>query len=272
MAFKLADIKTESIIRAPRMLILGVEGIGKTSFACGTRFEDGISAEVGINKPVLIPCKGEEGADSIGVPMFPTCNSPSDLMDALESLYGDHDFQTVVLDSASALGPLVCDSVCESFGVDNVRKVPGFRTGEAAILNIWREILDALDGLRNQKNMASMIIGHVKIKKHKNPEGDDYDKYDMDLEHQDVVELLKRWADVILFANTKVVVKKEGEDTKFSTAKKRGIDTTGGKRFVYTQQRPSHPGKGRGVFGKLPYELPLDWAEFEKAVAEATEK
>jgi hypothetical protein len=83
-----------------------------------------------------------------------------------------------------------------------------------------------------------------------------------------VSELLKRWADVILFCNTKVSVKKEGEDTTFSKAKKRGYDLTHGQRFLYTQKRPAHPGGGRGIYGSLAYELPLSWTAFEEAVAE----
>ena len=265
----LADLKTGQAVRPPRIILLGVEKIGKTTFACGSQFENGEMTNVGLNSPVVIPVKGEEGADSLNVPLFPVCNSPSNLMESLGALYQeDHDFKTVVLDSASALNPLIMDAVCQEFKVDNIRKVPGFRTGEASILAHWRDLLSGLDALREEKNMASIIIGHIKVKKFKNPEGDDWDCFDFDLEHPEIAELLKRWADLILFANTKVIVKKEGEDTKFSKAKKRGIDATGGARFLYTQKRPAHPGGGRGIYGKLPYEIPLDWASFENAVGE----
>jgi len=72
---------------------------------------------------------------------------------------------------------------------------------------------------------------------------------------------------VILFANTKAQVRKE--EVGFKKEKKRAIDTTGGRRFLFTQKRPAHPGGGRGVFGQLPYELPLDWKHFENAIADA---
>lgn len=270
MAISLSSISKGTQIRAPRIIVLGVEGIGKTSFACGTKFgEDGRIVQTGLNQPILLPCKGEEGADSIGVPSFPACSSAADVLEAIGSLYSEtHDYKTVVLDSASALSPIIVDDVCREFQVKNIRKVPGFRTGEASILNEWRAILAGFDALRAEKGMASIIIGHVKIRKMKNPEGDDYDTYDFDLEFADVSELLKRWADVILFCNNKVVVKKEGEDTTYSKAKKRGMDLTGGQRFLFTQRRPAHPGKCR--FGNLPYELPLDWSAFEAAVAAVT--
>jgi hypothetical protein len=268
VAISLASLSKGTVVRAPRILLLGVEKIGKTSFGCGVSFEKGKVVKVGQNSPVVIPCLGEEGADSIGVPMFPACSTFEEMMESITALYvEDHKFRTVVIDSASALGPIICDAVCKEFDVDSIRKVPGFRTGEASVLNRWRDILGGLDGLRNSKGMASIVIGHVKVKKHKNPEGDDYDTYDIDLEHTDVSELLKRWADVILFAQAKIAVKKDGEDKGIIKAKRRGVDT--GLRCLYTQKRPAHPGGGRGAYGQLPYELPLDWGAFEAALADA---
>lgn len=269
MAMNLASISSGAETRAPRIILLGTEKIGKTTFACGSQVEAGKVVKYGLNNPVVLAVRGEEGSDDIPVPKFPVANTFDDVMEGIGALYEeDHQYRTTVIDSASSLAPLISDTVCANFKVDNIRKVPGFRTGEAAILGHWREILDGLDALRNGKNMASIIIGHVKVKKFKNPEGDDWDQYDFDLEHTEVAELLKRWADVILFCNTKVIVRKEGEDSKFATAKRRGIEGAQGTRFLYTQKRPAHPGGGRGVYGLLPYELPLDWASFEAAMAD----
>jgi len=158
--------------------------------------------------------------------------------------------------------------VCEEFGVNNVRKVPGFRTGECAVLQRWVQILDGLTALRDTKNMVSIVIGHVKVKKHENVEGDNWNWYDMDLDMGEADEI-KRWADVIGFCNTKVFIKKEGQDSTFSKAKKTAIDASGGRRFLYTQKSPTHPGGGRGVYGHLQDEIMLDWASFQAAVIEA---
>jgi hypothetical protein len=115
--------------------------------------------------------------------------------------------------------------------------------------------------------MASIVIGHVKVKRFDDPAGPSYDQYQFDLNDR-AANLLYRWADVILFANTKVIVKTE--DAGFGKEKGRGIDITGGARFLYTQKRPSHPGGGRGVFGQLPYELPLSWSNLMDAVTTAS--
>ena len=271
MALSLANISKGTQMRAPRILVLGVEKIGKSTFSCGTRFENGQLVETGINSPVVIPTKGEEGVDALNIAQFPTCNTFDEIMEALGALYEeDHDYKTVVLDSASALEPLVWDSVCKDYQTDSIEKVGGgYGKGYLEATMKFRQLLEGLDALRMARNMASIIIGHVKVKRFDDPTADSFDQYQFDI-HDKSANLIYRWADLILFANTKVVVKKE--EAGFNQKVKRGLDTTNGRRFLFTQKRPAHPGGGRGVYGQLPYELPLDWAAFENAVAEAAQQ
>lgn len=274
MAISIASISKGTQIRAPRILVLGVEKIGKTTFSCGSRFAAGRLAEVGLNQPIVIPCKGEEGTDALDVPVFPPASSFGDVMDCISSLFQEeHSYRTVVIDSASALEPLVWDAVCRRYNVDTIEKAGhqggGFGKGYGEAAQSFREITEGLDALRATKNMASIIIGHVKVKRFDDPGGDSYDTYMFDV-NEKVANVLFRWADLILFCGTKVVVKKE--DQGFNKEKHRGVDLTGGQRFLFTQKRPAHPGGGRGIYGQLPYELPLDWAAFEAAVAEAAKQ
>jgi hypothetical protein len=264
MAFNLASVKKETAIRAPRILLLGVEKIGKTTFACGSRFENGVFKDAGANSPIVLPVKGEEGADGLGVPIFPTATSYADVMEAVASLYTEeHDYKTVVLDSASTLEPLICNAVCQAHDKKSIEEVlGGYGKGYVEALALWRDLLTGLDSLRNEKGMSSIIIGHVKVKRFDDPAGDAYDTYQMDMQDK-ASNMLYRWADLILFANTKVLVKKSKE--AFGVEKKRAIGL--GERFLYTQKRPSHPGGGRGFYGQLPYELPMEWQAFENAVA-----
>jgi hypothetical protein len=254
------------VARAPRIVLLGVEKIGKTSFACGDRVADGKIVEWGLNSPVVVSVRGEQGSDAIPVPKFNVAQSFCNVIEALGSLYvGEHQFGTVVIDSVSALEPLVWADVCQEAGVQSIERVGGgFGKGFNEALTKWRQLLDGLDALRKDKGMASIVIGHTKVKAINNPDTDSYDAYQLDINDK-AANLLFRWADLILFANTKVVVKKE--NTGFNSEKKRAIDAANGMRFLYTQKRPSHPGGGRGVYGALPYELPLDWASFQAAVA-----
>jgi hypothetical protein len=268
----LESISIEAKMRAPRILLLGVEKIGKTSFACGCEFaESGELLSAGQNSPIVLPVKGEEGADDLAVGKFPTLQTFAETLQAIGALYNEpHEFGTCVIDSVSALEPLVWQDVCQAHNADSIEQVGGgYGKGYTEALNRWRDLLAGLDALRAARNMATVLIGHAKVKRFDDPAGDSYDQYQLDL-HDKAGAVLLRWADVILFANTKTTVKKE--DAGFGKEKARGTDITGGKRFLYTQKRPAHPGGGRGVYGRLPYELPLSWTAFQSAITTATKE
>lgn len=260
MAYDLTSITCDSQIRPPRIILLGVEKIGKSTFAAGS------------DRACFLPIKGEEGIDDIKVGKIPGyCGCTGDVYGWLASLHkGEHNYGTAVIDSASALEPLIWADTCAKNGnVDSIEKVGGgYGKGYTETLPFWRGVTEWLDALRRDRNMASIIIGHVKVKRFDDPAGDSYDQYQFDI-HDKAANLLYRWSDVILFCNTKVIVKKE--DVGFNKEKNRGIDITGGARFLYTQKRPAHPGGGRGVYGRLPYELPLDWQSFMNAISAASQ-
>lgn len=256
MAISLDSITKGTALRPPRIVLLGVEKIGKSTFASGA------------NNPIFIPIRQEEGIDALDIARFPVCNTLDDVLQAIGVLCTeDHDYQTAVLDSASALEPVVWDALCNENDVDSIEKVGGgYGKGYIESLGRWRQIMDGLDYLRSEKNMASIIIGHVKVKRFDDPERDSYDQYQFDI-NEKVANALYRWADFIGFANTKIIVKEE--KTGFDK-KKRAVDAANGNRFLLTSKTPAHPGGGRGVYGQLPPELPLDWQAFQDAVAAAS--
>jgi len=255
MSFNLDSITSGSGIKPPRIVLLGVEKIGKSTFAsCAER-------------PIFIPIKGEDGIDSLSVPQFPVAQSFDDVKSCLHTLaIADHNFGTVVGDSASALEPLIWSATCKDNGnvssIEDVKK--GFGKGYIESLSYWRQLTEALDWLRLERNMATILIGHVKVKRFDDPNGSSYDQYQFDL-NEKAANLLYRWCDVILFANKKVIVKTE--DVGFNKEKHQGIDVGQGASYLYTQKRPAHPGGGRGVYGRLPYELPLSWQSYMDAVS-----
>lgn len=255
MSFDLNSITRGAQLRPPRMILLGVEKIGKSTFAAGA------------DNPIFLPIKREEGIDAIDVAKFPTAMTFDDVMAAITTLYQeDHDFGTIVIDSASALEPVIWEAVCKAENAASIEKVGGgYGKGYTEALGRWMDLMNALDALRTHRNMASIMIGHVKVKRFDDPLGDSYDQYQFDI-HEKAANALFRWADSIGFANTKTAVKKE--DVGFSKEKKRGVDVTGA-RYLFTRKTPAHPGGGRGAYGQLPYELPLDWQAYTAAVAAA---
>ena len=261
MAISLQSLSQGVSVKAPRIVVIGVEKIGKTTFSCGGHFEGGQLASVGSNKPVIISVKGEEGADALDVAKFPTVYDFGSALDCLRALAKEeHEFETVVLDSASALEPLIWQTTCKEGDKKSIEDF-GYGKGYILALEYWRQVCNGLDYLRENKGMTSIIIGHTRVKTMQDPETDPYDAYIMDI-HDKAANLLFRWADVILFCNTKKIVKSETGQA---------VEVNAGQRYLFTRKTPSHPGGGRGVYGHLPVEIPLDWWSFQNAVNAAME-
>lgn len=256
MAYDLKAITSETRLRAPRIILLGVEKIGKSTFAAGA------------DSPIFLPIKGEEGIDDIPVPKTPVCNSLADVIGWLWAQgKQEHSYQTVVIDSVSTLEPIIHAEICQECNAASLNEDSlAFGVGINKAVTAWRQITEILDALRSHKNMTSILIGHVTIKRFDDPGSESYDQYQWDIHHK-AASLLFRWADCILFCNTKIVVTKEKLGHHKDNVKKRGIEIAPGSRFLYTQKRPAHPGGGRGVYGRLPYEMPLNWGNFRDAVA-----
>jgi hypothetical protein len=261
MSISLASISRGKARRAPRIILLGTDKVGKSSFAGQAP------------NPIFIPVIREEGIDEIDTSKFPTAKNFDEVIECLSSLCaGEHDHKTVVIDSASALEPLVWDKTCvENGGVQSIEKVGGgFGKGYIEALKYWRELQSALDYLRDERDMACILIGHVKVKVFNDPLADPYDQYQFDLQER-AANMFYRWADAILFANHKTFTKqsasgeqKRGKGNDFEAKAKVTHGVGGETRSLYTEKRPAHPGGNR--YG-LPYELPFNYAAFADALA-----
>lgn len=250
MAFDLTSIQTGVQTLPPRVILLGVPKVGKSTFAGEWP------------SPIFLPIKGEEGIDALNVPRFPTVTSYTELMEALGSLAeGEHDYKTMVIDSTSALEPVVWDHAArvngwlDKEGNPDIEK-PGYGKGYIAALTYWRRLMEVLDYLRTNRGMASILIGHVKVKQINDPMLDPYDAWIWDVQDR-ATSALTKWADCVLFARFMERVK-SSEDGK-------GKAIGGGTRELHTQSRPGHPGGGRGLYGHLPETLPLSYEAFENA-------
>jgi hypothetical protein len=261
--FDISSISSAKQIRAPRIVLLGTSGIGKSEFAAGS------------DAPVMLPVKGEEGIDALDVMAFPVITTYEEAMAAIGSLYQEeHKYKTLVMDSASTFGPIVDQFAIQKENVkDRASLGGGYGNQYDTIKALWRDVLDGLDALRNQRNMTIIIIGHVTIRASRNPDTEAYDQWQFDLDKK-VADILIRWSDCTLFMSRKTAVKKTDGD--FGKKDKKGMDITGGRRYLFTQETPTHPGKSRGYFGELPAEIALPrraaWGTFMDAVAAAASK
>lgn len=247
----LASIQRELKPRPDRILLVGTEGVGKTTFAAEAPSPVFICAEDGI-PPVL----GE-------VARFPAPQSFSDVQEAIRVLAREeHDYRTLVIDTLDWLEPLIWRDLCtrngwvdKETGTPDIER-PGYGKGYVAATEEWRKLLAGLDVLRNRKGMEIILLAHAAIKSFQNPAGDDYMRYECKL-HKGAAALVKEWTDTNLFAIHEEFAKEvNGRVTR------KGINT--GHRVIHTVRDAAWDAKNRY---DLPPTLPLNYADYAAARA-----
>lgn len=243
---KLSAVTKGKNAKPPRLIIYGQEGVGKTTCAAGAP------------NPVFIPT--EDGQGQIDCAYFPIAHTLADVMESIAELgTTDHNFQTVVIDSADWLEPLIHQAVCEEYGVDSLHKAAGgFNRGFEKAVDKWAELCNALNWLRDTRNMTVIILAHSKIKAFNDPENPSYDKYMLRL-HDKTCDYLVEWADAVLFATRKMLVSKNADGKNQAQA----VGKNGGDRILRTNASPACSAKNRY---NLPEELPLTWQALSDAI------
>lgn len=242
----LEQIRTGKHPSPPRILLYGTEGIGKSTFAAQAP------------NPIFIPT--EDGLNEISCASFPLAKKYTDVEAYLSALAMEqHEYQTVIIDSCDWLEQLIWDDLCHLSHVPTIEKVDGgYGKGYIAALGYWRQIIDALESLRNHRNMAVVLISHARVERFEDPESSAYDRYTPRL-HKHATALLTEWSDAVLFATRKF--RTESEDVGFGRERTIavGIGKDGGERIIRTVGGPSCVAKNRY---NLPYEMPLSWDAF----------
>ena len=197
----LANIQRGRAPMPPRIMLYGVEGIGKSTFAAEAP------------KPIFV--QTEDGLAQIDCDKFPLAATFEEVQQAAAELQAQaHDYQTVVIDSLDWLERLVWDAVCKEYGVKSIEKADGgYARGYTHALTFWREIIDHLNALRNARGMVVLLIAHSKVERFEDPEFSPYDRYSPRL-HKHAAALISEWCDAVLFATRKI--RTQTEDAGFN--------------------------------------------------------
>ena len=236
----LTSITRGKIEKPVRVVLYGVEGVGKSTFAA--------------DAPSPIFLGAEDGTAQLDTARFPEPSSWADVLEAIDTLEREtHDYKTLAVDTLDWLEPLVWEHVCRAAGKKDIEDF-GFGKGYVAALDEWRRFLARLDALRARRGMQVVLLAHSWTKMFKNPEADDFERYELKL-HAKAGGLVKEWADAVLFARFEVFAHEKN-------GRVRGVST--GARVLHTVRTAAYDAKNRH---DLPDTLPLEWRAFAEAVA-----
>lgn len=236
------NITTGKVPKAQKVVLYGVEGIGKSTFA--SQFPD----------PLFIDT--EDSTLHMDVKRFDKPTSWEMLKQQVEYVKQNKPCQTLVIDTmdwAEALAKrhLMDQNKWNDSGNDYGNKYIALEKEMGNLLNQLSEVIDA--------GINVIVTAHAMLRKKEEPdEMGAFDRYELKLEKKSA-GIVKEWADMVLFANYKTTVITDGK----TNSKK----ATGGQRMMYTTHRPAWDAKNR--IG-LPDELPFDCLQIATAFNAAT--
>lgn len=241
-------------IAAPfRLLLHGIEGVGKSTFAAASP------------SPIFI--QTEDGLGQIDVPRFPLCESFRDVIECLDSLDDKHEFKTVIIDSLDWLQKLAeRELLATKFKskdhsiTTTLVDVAAYYAGYKSLVPLFGEVINRLEILR-KRGMNVVTIAHSKIGKINDPNGNSYDEFAPRL-YKDINATMREWHDIIAFAHYRVFAAQEVEQKAFgkSTKTVAKLAKEGGtNRMLTLANSVAYASKCRY---SLPDTMPLDGDAF----------
>lgn len=241
------DISQGPMLSATKLVLYAVEGIGKSTFA--SQFPN----------PLFIDTEGS--TNTMNVRRLPAPNSWQMLLQEVQYVRVTSGLcATLVIDTIDWAERLCIDEVCKTHQKNGIEDF-GYGAGYTYVYEAFGKLMNLLsDVVEHQINVV--LVAHSMIRKFEQPdEAAPYDRYQLkliDTPKKSVANMVKEWADAVIFANYKTVVEK----TDSGKAKARG-----NKRVMYTQHNACWDAKNR--WG-LAAELPFDYQQIASYIAQAT--
>ena len=227
------NIITGRVQRPQKVVLYGVEGIGKTSLAAQ------------VPDPLFIDTEG--GTAHLDVRRLQKPETWEELISLIKEVAATPDVcKSLVLDTADWAEAMAVDHICQKFKQPGLESF-GYGKGYTFLSEEFSRLLAACDAvIASGKNMV--ITAHAKQRRVELPdETGGFEVWGLKLSKQ-CGPLLKEWPDDLLFLNYKTLVVATDSNTH---------KAQGGKRVIYTNHRPVFDAKNRH---NLPDEMELCYA------------
>jgi hypothetical protein len=211
----LDNIKKGPSTRPPKIMLIGQEGVGKST--AGAKMP---------NPVFLCGESGLVGPQFADTPSF----TPTSWYEALafceELASNPSGYKTLVIDTLDWIEPMLYAHVVAAAKKNEIKHIEDFGYGKGYVIaqQEARKMLAVLDKV-NAAGMAVLILSHSQLKTVKNPEGDDYDHFESKVNTK-VAGIFKEWCDAVLFARFEIYVRKDGMKVKAQGGTERIVQTT----------------------------------------------
>jgi len=215
----------------------GDAGTGKTSLAAT------------FPNPIFI--RAEDGLQAIPEPnrpdAFPMVDKSAQLWEQLTALCNeDHDYQTCVIDSVTALERMfIADVLASDIKAKSINQaLGGYGAGAAAVTSMHQRVRKAAGVMNTRKGMHVVFVAHADVETMRLPDSDDYMRYSLRLPPKSLPPYVD---DVDLVGFIKLAMFTKGEDGE----RKKAIST--GARELITYSTAANVSKNRfGITKALP--------------------
>lgn len=227
-------ISKGKVKRPLRLVVDGVEGVGKSTFAA--QFPD----------PLFIDL--ENGTDSMDVKRTQKPESWTELLQIVREVAADPSVcKTLILDTGDWAEALCVKYICKKYKTDGLESF-GYGKGYVYLREEFENLLNELDKVI-AAGVNVVVCAHAQIKKFELPdEAGSFDRYELKMS-KNVSPLVREWCDIQLFANFKTYV-------VATENKNRSKGTGGTRRVMYASHTASWDAKNRHG---LPDEMDLDF-------------
>ncbi len=217
---------------AQKVVLYGVEGIGKSTFA--SQFPN----------PVFIDTEGS--TSNMNVQRLDNPNSWQMLIDEVNYVKQTKICSTLIIDTADWAETLANQHIIARNGITSIEDL-GYGKGYTMVKEEFGKLLNLLSELTDD-GINVVVTAHAELKKKEEPDQmGAYDRYQLKLSRQ-CAPLLKEWSDMVLFANY--------ETTIITDSKTKSKKATGGQRVMFTTHHPAWDAKNRhGLPEKLPFDF-----------------